>query len=353
MKQLTIEQHEKLRQMENAFINEKMNSALKEGQPRFHEIDIEMAKEAEKGNNPELTSALEHMAKSNYKQEFCNELINNFDAKMKEIGCDGIGEKEKANYINALSLYAVSLEAYNTENYGNELAKFNYFDLPPEYIKGMQDDVNSYEKATEGGIYEYMRNTELGDENNMNEALNETVHVMDKTQIVGDKTHAEDLESTQVISNITRQNDLESTQVISNYTDEEMQDLNQTVRVKFKGKSSDLNETVVISNKEKEEINLNTLHGEENPKDPLSAGEKRKSLLGSVADFFSSIQRFLETGIMSWWTGAPLEDVMQAYDRGEDISSEAITDRRNTIVPVFEWGSDDDIISPKEPRRSK
>jgi hypothetical protein len=70
------------------------------------------------------------------------------------------------------------------------------------------------------------------------------------------------------------------------------------------------------------ELTPEDLIKEDRPKDPT-----RGSILDSVAGFFSNLHRFLETGLVSWWTGLPLDKVQKAYDNNESLSSDSFKKR--------------------------
>jgi hypothetical protein len=113
MKKLSTENIEKLRTMEENFIKGKMESEPTDSNPKFHDVDPELA-ELTKNNRGNYSHDFpESLAKNHYKKEFCDDLIANFDERMKEIGSEEFSTEEKEGYLGALQMYSMNLGDYN------------------------------------------------------------------------------------------------------------------------------------------------------------------------------------------------------------------------------------------------
>jgi hypothetical protein len=255
MKELTPEQIQKLQKIETTFIDEKMNREPGDGKLKFSDINSDLARLYQKNkDNPEKKNELESIAKSHYKKEFCDDLIENFDDKMKEIGHDSLDENDKDNHLKGMKLYSHKLGIYNTA-------------LMTEQV----------ERAMFGKDY---------DERPLNQDwVNES-------------------------------------------------------------------EQSVTSSVHKQSISLEALSTEDRPQDPndLDDEVERRGLFSSVADFFAAVNRFLITGLVSWWTGAPLDKVEEMYDMEkagdsddmDEMDNEEVKDKSNDYDD--EMSDDDDEI---------
>jgi len=202
MKQLSTESINKLRKMEDDFINQKMQDS---------------------GDINELKTDLKTMAKNQYKNEFCQDLIKNFDKRMDEIGHSPLTKQDKAEYLSGLAVYSINLEEHN-----KLLKDRNIMTV---------DSRRAHDEVTRSSVTD----------------------TLDKPKM--------------------------------------------TVK--------------------KEPLDLSELKNEELDKDPFETEEStRKTILGSISDFFADLHRFLATGLVSWYRGYPLDDVKNAYDMVKKMSPE-------------------------------
>lgn len=227
MKQLSTESINKLRKLEDDFISQKMQDS---------------------GDKNGLKPYLETMAKNQYKNEFCQDLIKNFDTRMDEIGHSPLTKQEKAEYLSGLAVYSINLEEYN------KLLKDR------NIMTG--DSRRAHDEVTRGSVTD----------------------TLDKPKM-----------------------------------------------------------TV-----EKEPLDLTELKNEELDKDPFETEEStRKTILGSIADFFGAVHKFWATGLVSWYRGYPLDDVKAAYDMVKNMSPEDRAAWRSGDYDA-DLGDDEDSISHQQ-----
>jgi hypothetical protein len=285
MKALTPEQSNKLQQMEDAFINEKMNRVPEEGRLRDDDfIQRDMLQRGDKTKN-------DNLAKSFYKQQFCDDLIENFDNKMGEIGCNDLSPDDKASCMTALMTYSVHLKNYN-ENVRQK--EFMTFAGLPAHIgeKSYGDKIKLHGDGSAGSISDQMNRNDAPESEKASEPGEITIE----------------------------ENKLEGNIFI---TDDELDD-------------------------GPVELDVNVLQTEDQENDPLS----RRSPLESVTKFFGDVCKFLTTGLSSWWTGVPLNIVEEFYDEGKSISRKSLANIPD-ILAAFDEESENENENENENESEK
>jgi len=114
MTQLSSESIQKLQQMEDKFVNDGLNRPTSWMEPKYHDVNpVYGIYMRDNDKDKFFEHNFNNLAKNYYRNEFCKDLIKNFDTRMGEIGHTSYSEKEKNEFLSGLAVYSINLEEHN------------------------------------------------------------------------------------------------------------------------------------------------------------------------------------------------------------------------------------------------